>query len=130
MDDIIPLQTLHNFLNIKTYSFVSVCSISNVRKIMMSIFREVSHFAMFSHICILMVSIYLSFGLPLGLTHCTSMSSTVLVIWLSSLRLTGPYQRSRVCIRCVVIGSTVASFLISLFPMSSLRLTHCIHRNI
>ena len=40
---------------------------------------------------LLMVSMYLNFGLPLGLTLSTSMSSTVLVIWLSSLRLTCPY---------------------------------------
>ena len=40
-----------------------------------------------------MVSIYLSVGLPLGLTPSNSMSNTVLVIWLSSLRLTCPCQR-------------------------------------
>ena len=58
----------------------------------------------FFFMSLLMVSIYLSFGLPLSLTPSTSMSSTVLVIWLSSLRPTCPYQRSRFCIGCVVIG--------------------------
>ena len=38
-------------------------------------------------ISLLMVSMYLNFGLPLGLTHFTSMSSTVLVIWISAPRL-------------------------------------------
>ena len=53
---------------------------------------------------LLMVSMYLNVGRPLGLTPSTTMSSTVLVIWLSSLRLTCPYQRSRFCSKCVVIG--------------------------
>ena len=66
----------------------------------------------------------------LGLTPSTSMSSTVLVVWFSSLRLTCPYQRSRFCIRCVAIGWTVATSLISSFLLCSLRLTPCIHRNI
>ena len=74
--------------------------------------------------------IYLNVGLPLGRTPSTSMSSTALVIWLSSLRLTCPYQRSRFCIRCVVIGWTVAALLITSFLMWSLRLTPCIHSNI
>ena len=77
-----------------------------------------------------MVSMYLNFGLSLGLTPSTSMSNTVLVIWLSSLRLTCPYQRSRFCIRCVTIGWTVAASLISSFLLCSLRSTPCIHRNI
>ena len=58
----------------------------------------------FFFISLLIVSMYLNVGFPLGLTPSTSMSSTVLVIWLSSLRLTCPYQRSRFCIRCVAIG--------------------------
>ena len=57
----------------------------------------------FCLISLLIVSMYINFGLPLGLAP-TSMSSTVLVIWLSSLHLTCPYQRSRSCIRCVVTG--------------------------
>ena len=48
---------------------------------------------------------YLNFGFPLGLTPSTTMSSTVLVVWLSSLRLTCPYQRSRFCIRPGVLLS-------------------------
>ena len=52
----------------------------------------------------LLVSMYLNFGLPLGLTTSTTMSSTVPVVWHSSLRLTCPCQRSRFCIRCVAIG--------------------------
>ena len=55
-------------------------------------------------ISLLMVSVYLNVGLPLGLTPSTSMSSTVLVVWLSYLRLTCPYQRSCFCIRRVVIS--------------------------
>ena len=81
-------------------------------------------------IYLLMVSMYLNFSLPLGITPSTSMSNTVLVIWLSSLRLTCPYQRSRFCIRCVAIGWTVAASLISSFLLCSIRLTPCIHRNI
>ena len=69
-------------------------------------------------ISLLMVSMYLNFGLPLGLTPSTSMSNTVLVIWLSSLCLTCPYQRSRFCIRCVAIGWTVAASLIVSFVLS------------
>ena len=65
------------------------------------------------HTCILL----LVFLLP-------PVSSTVPVIWLSSVRLTCPYQRSRFCIKCVVIGRAVASFLISSFIMFSPRLFH------
>ena len=36
-------------------------------------------------------NIYINFSLPLGLTPSTSVYSTVLVTWLSSLRLTYPY---------------------------------------
>ena len=50
---------------------------------------DVSPFFLMS---LLMVSMYLNFGLPLGLTPSTSMSSTV-------------SQRSRFCIRCVPIAS-------------------------
>ena len=75
---------------------------------------------------LLMVYMYFNFGLPLGLTPSTSMSSTVLVIhvWLSSLRLTCPYQRSRFCIRGVLLSAE----LISSFRLC--WLTHCVHRNI
>ena len=81
-------------------------------------------------ISLLMVSMYRNFGLPLGLTPSTTMSITVLVVWLSYLRLTCAYQRSRFCIRCVDIGWTVAASLISSFLLYSLRLTPCIHSNI
>ena len=84
----------------------------------------------FFFLSLLMVSIYLNVGLPLGLTPSTSMPSTVLVIWLSSLHLTCPYQRSHFCIRCVVISWTVAASLISSFLLWSLGLTPCIHRHI
>ena len=84
----------------------------------------------FFFISLPMVSMYLTFGLPLGIAPSTTMSSTDLVVWLSSLRLTCPYQRSRYCIRCVAIGWTVAASLISSFLLCSLRLTPCIHRNI
>ena len=59
-------------------------------------FTSVSQFLFIS---LLMVSKYPNFGLPLGLTPAssTSMSSTVLVVWLSSLRLTCPYQRHDQC---------------------------------
>ena len=57
-------------------------------------------------ISLLMVSMSPNVVLPLGPTPSTSMSSTVLVIWLSSLHLACPYQRSRFCIICVIIGST------------------------
>ena len=66
--------------------------------------RMLTSVSPFFLISLLMVSLYPNFGLPLGLTPSTSMSNTVLVIWLSSLRLTCPYQRSRFCIRCVAIG--------------------------
>ena len=92
--------------------------------------RMLTSVSPFFFMSLLMVSIYRNFGLPLGLTLSTTMSSTVLVIWISSLRLTCPYQRSRFCIRCVVIGWTVAASLISSFILCSLRLTPCIHRNI
>ena len=62
---------------------------------------------------LLIVSMYRTVDLPLGLTPFTTMSRTVLVVWLSYLRLTCPYQRSRFCIRCVAIGWTVAASLIS-----------------
>ena len=64
-------------------------------------------------IYILMVSLYLKFGLPLGLTPSASMSSAVLVIWLSFLRLTCPNQRSRFCIRRVVNCCRCPDLLIS-----------------
>ena len=92
--------------------------------------RMLTSFSPFFFMSLMMVSMYRNFGLPLGLTPSTTTSSTVLVIWLSSLRLTFPYQRSRFCIRCVVIGWTVAASLISSFLLYSLRLTPCIHRNI
>ena len=92
--------------------------------------RMLTSVSPFFLISLLMVSMYLNFGLRLGLTPSTSMSNTVVVLWLSSLRLTCPYQRSRFCIRCVAIGWTVAASLISLFLLCSLRLTPCIHRNI
>ena len=69
----------------------------------------------FFFMSLLMVSMHLNVGLSLGLTPSTPMSSTVRVIWLSSLHLTCPYQRSRFCIRCVVIGWTVAAALITSF---------------
>ena len=100
---------------------------ANLQSLRSRMLTSVSPFFLIS---LLMVSMYLNFGLPLGLTPSTSMSSTVLVIWLSSLRLTCPYQRSRFCIRCVAIGWTVAASLISSFLLCSLRLTPCIHRNI
>ena len=78
--------------------------------------RMLTSVSPFFLIYLLMVSMYLNFGLPLGLTPSTSMSSTVLVVLLSSLRLTCPYQRSRFCTRCVVIGC-----------MWYFRLTPCIH---
>ena len=59
-----------------------------------------------------------------------TMSRTVLVVWHSSIRLTCTYLRNRFCIRCVVIGWTVAASLISSFRLCSLRLTPCIHSNI
>ena len=92
--------------------------------------RMLTSVSPFFFMSLLMVSMYRDFGLPLGLTPSTAMSSTVLVIWLSSLRLTCPHQRSRFCIRCVVIGWTVAASLISSFLLCSLRRTHCIQRNI
>ena len=78
---------------------------------------------------LLTVSMYRNVGLPLDLTPSTTMSSTVMLVWLSSRRLPCPYQRSRFCIRCVAIGWTVAASLISLFLLCSLRLTPCTHRN-
>ena len=63
--------------------------------------RMLTSVSPFFFMSLLMVSIYLSFGLPLGRTPSTSMSCTVLVIWLPS---PCPYQRSRFCIGCVVIG--------------------------
>ena len=57
----------------------------------------------FFFLSLLMVSIYLNVGLPLGLTPSTSMPSSVLVIRLSSLRQTCPYQRSRFCARPVLL---------------------------
>ena len=81
----------------------------------------------FLFMSLLMVSIYLSFALPLARTPSTSMFSTVLVIWVSYLLLTCPYQRSRFCIRCVVISRTVAASLISSSLLWFLRLTSCIH---
>ena len=100
---------------------------ANLQSLRSRMLTSVSPFFLIS---LLMVSMYLNFGLPLGLIPSTSMSNTVLVIWLSSLRLTCPYQRSRFCIRCVAIGWTVAASLISSFLLCSLRLTPCIHRNI
>ena len=76
-------------------------------------------------ISLLMVPMYLNIGLPLGITPSTSMHNTVLFIWLSFLCCTCPYHRSRFCIRRVVIGWTVAAFLISSYLMWSLGLTHC-----
>ena len=92
--------------------------------------RMLTSVSPFFFMSLLMMSMYHNVGFPLGLTPSTSMSSTVLVIWLSSLWLTCPYQRSRFCIRCVVIGWNVGASLISPFPLCSLRLTPCIHRNI
>ena len=92
--------------------------------------RMLTSVSAFFLMSLLMVSMYLNFGLPRGLTPSTTMSSTVLVVWHSSLRLTCPYQRSRFCIRCDAIGWTVAASLISPFLLCSLRLTPCIHRNI
>ena len=89
--------------------------------------RMLTSVSQFFFMSLLMVSMYRNFGIHLDLTPSTTMSSTVLVIWLSSLRLTCPYQRSRLCIRCVVIGWTVAASLISSFLLCSLRLTPCIH---
>ena len=100
---------------------------ANLQSLRSRMLTSVSPFFLIS---LLMVSMYLNFGLPLGLTPSTSMPNTVLVIWLSSLRLTFPYQPSRFCIRCVAIGWTVAASLISSFLLCSLRLTPCIHRNI
>ena len=99
---------------------------ANLQFLRSRMLTSVSPFLLMS---LLMVSMYSNFGLPLGLTPSTTMSSTVLVIWLSSLCLTCPYQCSRFCIRCV-IGWTVAASLISSFLLCSLRLPPCIHRNI
>ena len=55
--------------------------------------RMLTSVSPFFFMSLLMVSMYRNFGLPLGLTPSTTMSSTVLVIWLWSLRLTCPYQR-------------------------------------
>ena len=74
---------------------------SNLQSLRWRMLTSVSPFSLIS---LLMVSMYLNFGLPLDLTPSTSMSSTALVIWLSSLRLTCPYQHSRFCIRSVAIG--------------------------
>ena len=63
---------------------------ANLQSLRSRMLTSVSPFFLIS---LLMVSMYLNFGLPLGLTPSTSMSNTVLVIWLSSLRLTCPYQR-------------------------------------
>ena len=100
---------------------------ANLQSLRSRMLTSVSPFSLMS---LLMVSMYLNFGLPLGITPSTTMSSTVLVVWLSSRRLTCPYQRSRFCIRCVAIGWTVAASLISSFLLCSLMLTPCIHRNI
>ena len=54
-------------------------NLQSLRSIMLS---SVSPFFLIS---LLMVSMYFNFGLPLGLTPSTSMSTTVLVIWLSYL---------------------------------------------
>ena len=81
----------------------------------------------FSLISLVIVCMYLSCGRPLGLTTFNSMSSTVLVIWLSYLRLC---QRRPFCFRCVYIGWTVAALLSASFRMWDLRLTFRIHRNI
>ena len=75
---------------------------ANLQSLLSRMLTSVSPFFLIS---LLMVSMYLNFGHLLGLTPSTSMSNTVLVIlWLSSLRLTCPYQGSRFCIRCVAIG--------------------------
>ena len=126
----IPPYLNNNFLTFVTlkalprqWVALETANLQSLRSIMLT---SVSPFFLIS----LLVSMYLNFGLPLGLTPSTSMSNTVRVIWLSSLRLTCPYQRSRFCIRCVAIGWTVAASLISSFLLCSLRITPCIHRNI
>ena len=73
---------------------------SNIQSQRSRMWTSVSPFFLMS---LLMVSMYLNFGLPLGLTPSTTMFSTVLGVWLSSQRLTCPYQRSRLCISCVAI---------------------------
>ena len=65
----------------------------------------------FFFMSLLMVSMYRNVGLPLGLTPSTTMFSTVLVVWLSYLRLICPYQRSRFCIRCVDIDLDIDLYI-------------------
>ena len=91
---------------------------ANIQSLLSRMLTSVSPFFFMS---LLMVSMYLNFGLPLGLTPSTTMSSTVLVVWLSSLRLTCPYQRSSA--KGVLLST-------ELLMLCSLRLTPCIHRNI
>ena len=58
---------------------------ANLQSLRSRMLPSVSPFLLMS---LLMVSMYRNFGLPLGLTPSTTMTSTVLVVWLSSLRLT------------------------------------------
>ena len=60
---------------------------ANLQSLRSRMLTSVSPFFLIS---LLIVSMYLNFGLPLGLTPSTSISNTVLVIWLSSLRLSIP----------------------------------------
>ena len=79
--------------------------------------RMLTSVSPFFLISLLMVSVYLSCVLHLGIISFTPMSSILLVIivWLASLRLTCPYQRSRFCIRCVVIRALNCCCLPDLF---------------
>ena len=65
---------------------------ANLQSLRSRMLTSVSPFFLMS---LVIVSMYLNFGLPLGHKPSTTMSSTVLVLWLSYRRLTCPYQLGR-----------------------------------
>ena len=97
---------MHSLITLKAlpHQWVAV-ETANLKSLRSRMLTSVSPFLFMS---LLTVSMYRNFGLPIGLIPSTTRSSTVQVVWLSSLRLTCPYQRSRFCIRCVAIGWTVS----------------------
>ena len=75
------------------------------------------------HIPLFNMSSHLIFGRPLGRVPVTFILDMLIVMWVSSLRITCPYHDSRFCVRTNLIGVTfsiplMVSFLILSFLVS------------